>query len=73
MSTESWWSVLALAMWMVLVKVTKLVPHFYRHPGDLCFIPLTLVFGYFHGLIKYYSLLTIKNVGILLINISQTN
>jgi hypothetical protein len=63
MSTERRWSFVILANWMVLVKLTKLLPLFRAHPSDICFIPFAIGFGYFHGFIKYYALLTLKNVG----------
>jgi hypothetical protein len=63
MSTERRWTFVALANWMVLVKLTKLLPLFRAHPSDICFIPFAIGFGYFHGFIKYYALLTLKNVG----------
>ncbi|KAI9733370.1 MAG: hypothetical protein M1834_003454 [Cirrosporium novae-zelandiae] len=45
--------------WLLITKVTKLLPHFARHPSDIFMIPVTIVFGYLHGLIKYYALFTL--------------
>ncbi|KAH6698998.1 hypothetical protein BKA61DRAFT_423097, partial [Leptodontidium sp. MPI-SDFR-AT-0119] len=50
------------ALWLLLTKVVKLVPHFVLYPADICFIPVTIFFGYFHGLIKFYALLTLHLV-----------
>lgn len=43
-------------------KVVKLVGLFRRNPSDLLYLPLSIVFGYFHGLIKLYALLTLNMV-----------
>lgn len=49
-------------IWLVFAKAVKLVPHFYRYPMDIKFIPLAMVFGYLHGFIKIYALLTVNEV-----------
>lgn len=41
-------------------KVVKLVGLFRRNPSDIIFLPLSIMFGYFHGLIKLYALLTLN-------------
>ncbi|TLS27846.1 hypothetical protein PpBr36_00686 [Pyricularia pennisetigena] len=41
-------------------KVVKLVGLFRRHPADIMFLPVSIVFGYFHGLIKIYAGLTLN-------------
>ena len=43
-------------------KVVKLVGLFRRNPADMVYLPLSIVFGYFHGLIKLYALLTLNMV-----------
>ncbi|KAL9610129.1 MAG: hypothetical protein Q9167_005149 [Letrouitia subvulpina] len=48
-----------LVMWVLLSKTVKLWPHFCRYPADLKFLPVMFAFGYFHGLIKVWTLLTI--------------
>ncbi|KZF24490.1 glycosyltransferase family 2 protein [Xylona heveae TC161] len=47
-------------VWLVSCKAVKLVPHFARYPFDLVYFPITILFGYFHGLIKYYALFTLS-------------
>jgi hypothetical protein len=42
--------------------VVKLVPHFVIYPADICFLPITLLFGYIHGLIKLYPLFALHVV-----------
>ncbi|RYP54491.1 hypothetical protein DL768_000693 [Monosporascus sp. mg162] len=41
-------------------KVIKLVGLFRRHPSDIVYLPVSVVFGYFHGLIKLYALMTLN-------------
>jgi len=41
-------------------KVVKLMGLFRRNPSDIIFLPLSIVFGYFHGFIKLYALLTLN-------------
>ena len=43
-------------------KVVKLVGLFRKNPSDLMFLPVSIVFGYFHGLIKLWALCTLKQV-----------
>lgn len=44
-------------------KVVKLIGLFVRNPSDIMFLPVSIIFGYFHGLIKLNALLTLKMVG----------
>ncbi|KAL2017388.1 hypothetical protein VTK56DRAFT_2231 [Thermocarpiscus australiensis] len=41
-------------------KVVKLVGLFRKNPSDIMFLPVSILFGYFHGLIKLYALFTLK-------------
>ncbi|TGJ86408.1 hypothetical protein E0Z10_g2359 [Xylaria hypoxylon] len=41
-------------------KVVKLIGLFRRQPSDIKFLPVSILFGYFHGLIKIYALLTLN-------------
>lgn len=53
----------ALAAWIVFSKCTKLMPHFVRHPEDtVLLLPVVVVFGYVHGLIKLWGLVTLNAV-----------
>lgn len=49
-------------LWLLFSKTVKLWPHFYRHPDQMKFIPVLVLFGYLHGLIKIYCLLTLHQV-----------
>jgi hypothetical protein len=50
---------LAFMFW---TKVIKLVGLFVREPTDIAFLPLSILFGYFHGLIKLWALATLRMV-----------
>ncbi|KAI0853491.1 glycosyltransferase family 2 protein [Daldinia vernicosa] len=41
-------------------KVVKLIGLFRRNPADIIFLPVSIIFGYFHGLIKLYALITLN-------------
>lgn len=54
---------IALAAWtFVFSKTVKLWGHFFRYPADVVFIPVYIAFGYFHGCIKFWGLLTLNAV-----------
>ncbi|KAF2483587.1 nucleotide-diphospho-sugar transferase [Neohortaea acidophila] len=47
--------------WMYLFsKTVKLWGHYFRYPADVVYIPAYILFGYFHGLIKLWGLLTLS-------------
>ncbi|KAI4171380.1 MAG: hypothetical protein LQ343_004336 [Gyalolechia ehrenbergii] len=50
----------ALVGWMFLSKFLKLLGHYVRYPGDFLLLPVSIVFGYFHGLIKGYAMLSLN-------------
>ena len=43
-------------------KIVKLLPLFLREPLYVLFVPLSVLFGYFHGAIKLYAALTLHVV-----------
>ena len=43
-------------------KTVKLIGLFRRNPRDVVFLPVSIVFGYFHGFIRLYSLFTLNMV-----------
>ncbi len=50
---------LAFMFW---TKVIKLVGLFVRDPTDILFLPLSILFGYFHGFIKMWAAVTLRMV-----------
>ena len=55
-------AIYALAAWMLFSKFIKLVTHFVRFPVDILLWPISPIFGWFHGLIKYFALITLSEV-----------
>ncbi|EGS17012.1 polysaccharide synthase-like protein [Thermochaetoides thermophila DSM 1495] len=49
-----------IAFMFGFTKVVKLVGLFRKNPKDIMFLPVSILFGYFHGLIKLYALFTLK-------------
>ncbi|KAI9682355.1 MAG: hypothetical protein M1817_000409 [Caeruleum heppii] len=65
-ATETWdaqlqaYALGALMSWILLSKFIKLLGHFVRYPVDIGLLPVSIVFGYLHGLIKVYAFLTLN-------------
>lgn len=47
------------AIWLLFTKTVKLIPHFIRHPEDIKFLPVSILFSYLHGIINIYALVTL--------------
>jgi hypothetical protein len=59
-------------------KVVKLMGLFLRNPSDVIFLPVSILFGYFHGLVKLYALVTLnmvrcKVISIAIISLTRLN
>lgn len=54
-------ALVAMVIWVLGSKLFKLVPHFYRHPADLIYLPGYYIFAYAHSLIKLWAMLTFWN------------
>lgn len=68
-ATEDWHvetrkTVLILAgIWIfVFAKSVKLMGHFVRYPADIFMLPISILFGYLHGILKLAGLLTLHEV-----------
>lgn len=61
---EEWhtWAMEALGLWMFVSKFIKLLGHYIRYPVDVLLLPVSILFGYFHGIIKIYAVLTLNVV-----------
>lgn len=61
---EEWhtWAMEALGLWMFISKFIKLLGHYIRYPVDVLLLPVSILFGYFHGIIKIYAVLTLNVV-----------
>lgn len=45
-----------------MTKFIKLLGHYIRYPGDFLLLPISILFGYLHGLIKAYAMLSLNVV-----------
>jgi len=52
----------ALLGWMLISKFVKLLGHYVRYPIDFLLLPVSIVFGYFHGFVKFYAMWTLNVV-----------
>lgn len=66
--TESWdetsrtYAIRGLYTWMFISKFIKLLGHYIRYPVDFILLPVSILFGYLHGLIKVYAAWTLNVV-----------
>ncbi|KAI9725664.1 MAG: hypothetical protein M1828_002949 [Chrysothrix sp. TS-e1954] len=49
-----------LALLVCVTKWIKLVGHYRRFPADILMFPLSILFGYAHGIIKIYAMCTLN-------------
>ncbi len=56
---------------MLISKFIKLLGHYIRYPIDFLFLPLSILFGYFHGFIKLYAMLTLNVVSSIMSTVQQ--
>ncbi len=53
---------LAFWIWWLMAENVKLIGLYRRNVWDIFFLPLSIFFGYFHGFIKLYGLMTLYQV-----------
>lgn len=51
----------AFGTWVLMSKLVKYTPHFWRYPQDMRFIPAALMFSYLHGFLNVYCYFTMTN------------
>ncbi|KAJ5935701.1 hypothetical protein N7466_005248 [Penicillium verhagenii] len=49
-----------LILWVFTSKFIKLLGHYIRYPVDVFLLPVSMIFGYFHGAIKMYAVMTLN-------------
>ena len=49
----------SLGVWILFTKLVKLTPHLCRHPEDLKFLLVLIIFSYLHGFINVFALFTL--------------
>jgi hypothetical protein len=59
---QSAFAMRSLLCWMLFSKLIKLITHFVRYPVDILLWPVSILFGWFHGIIKFYAMVTLNEV-----------
>lgn len=55
-----------LYTWIFISKWIKLLGHYLRYPVDVFLLPISVIFGYLHGAIKMYAVMTLNVVCLIL-------
>lgn len=63
---DKWNAYYALAAWMTFSKFIKLITHFIRYPVDILLWPISVLFGWYHGVIKLHAMSTLNEVSVYL-------
>ncbi|KAG0210428.1 hypothetical protein BGX28_009337 [Mortierella sp. GBA30] len=58
-----WDIVISYIVWLMLTRIVKLLPHLFRRPQDIIWVPAFLIFGYYFAIMKIYALFTLHEVG----------
>lgn len=54
--------IMLLLGWMFVSKFVKFLTYYRQHPSNIVLLPISVLFGYAHGFIKVYALLTLHVV-----------
>jgi hypothetical protein len=63
-ASESWnpgsrsWGWLIVVVWYIATKIVKRIGLFRRNPWDIMYLPVSILFGFGHGIIKVIALFT---------------
>lgn len=57
-------AIYTLLVWMFISKFSKNLGHYIRYPSDVALLPVSIAFGWFHGLIKFYAMVTLDVVSV---------
>jgi cellulose synthase/poly-beta-1,6-N-acetylglucosamine synthase-like glycosyltransferase len=58
-----WNIAISYIIWLLLTRAVKLLPHFFKRPQDIIWVPAWLVFNYYFAVMKIYALFTLHEVG----------
>ncbi|KAF9924604.1 hypothetical protein FBU30_005452 [Linnemannia zychae] len=58
-----WDIIISYIVWLMLTRVIKLLPHLFKRPQDIIWVPAFLIFGYYFAVMKTYALFTLHEVG----------
>ncbi|KAF9577760.1 hypothetical protein BGW38_006824 [Lunasporangiospora selenospora] len=58
-----WDIVISYVVWLMMTRIIKLLPHLFKRPQDIIWVPAFLIFGYYFAIMKIYALFTLHEVG----------
>ncbi|KAI1317061.1 hypothetical protein EDD11_009044 [Mortierella claussenii] len=58
-----WDIVISYVVWLMMTRIIKLLPHLFKRPQDIIWVPAFLIFGYYFAIMKVYALFTLHEVG----------
>lgn len=59
----AWNIIFSYIAWLLITRTLKLLPHLYKRPQDIIYIPVWLLFGYYFAVMKLYALMTLHVTG----------
>jgi len=60
-------------VWLSATRTAKLLPHLWGRPQDIIYVPAFILFGYYFAVMKLYALLTLHEVGVLVLALYFVN
>jgi len=59
-----WWNILlSYFVWLGATRTFKLLPHLWKSPGHIIYVPAFILFGYYFAIMKLYALCTLHETG----------
>ncbi|KAF9209075.1 hypothetical protein BGZ49_006484 [Haplosporangium sp. Z 27] len=58
-----WDIIISYLVWLIMTRMIKLLPHLFKRPQDIIWVPAFLIFGYYFAIMKVYALFTLHEVG----------
>ncbi|KAG0242631.1 hypothetical protein BGX31_000087 [Mortierella sp. GBA43] len=58
-----WDIIVSYVVWLMMTRIVKLLPHLFKRPQDIIWVPAFLIFGYYFAIMKVYALFTLHEVG----------
>ncbi|KAG0005481.1 hypothetical protein BGZ79_004481 [Entomortierella chlamydospora] len=58
-----WDIFISYIVWLMMTRIIKLIPHLFKRPQDIIWVPAFLIFGYYFAIMKIYALFTLHEVG----------
>ncbi|KAF9357258.1 hypothetical protein BGX26_004001 [Mortierella sp. AD094] len=58
-----WDIIISYIVWLMMTRIIKLLPHLFKRPQDIIWVPAFLIFGYYFAIMKTYALFTLHEVG----------